>query len=257
MSPGDGIALLTVLPARGTTYFITYNRQGHTMFNFQQHITPAIQSHIEHSMAFFNDLSKTVLDSYKDIAALNTQLAKAAFEDVVQSGHNVATARQPAEALSAGAALAQPAAERLRSYQQDLAQVAANTQSNLTKVAEQHIPDMSKSAREVAQEMVRTAQEQAEQAQQRQREALDRTSRQSGEAGVRNDRRASDVREAGRAAAEMAGAGDSARADMRETLPDDDEQALAGGAQAGANAAAAAAAAARRQQPSGGGARKS
>ena len=225
------------------------------MFTLQQRITPAVQSHIEQSMAFFNDMSKTMLNSFNDIAALNTQLAKSAFEDAMEAGRNIATSRQPTEALSAGAALAQPAAERLREYRQSLAQVAADAQTKLTRVAEQHVPEVSKTAQGVAQELVRTAQEQTEEAQRRQQEALERATRQSNEVSENAERRA-------------ASSGDQGRQDNRDNMRSDAEQAVASGAQAMASgaqaatdtasaAATAAAAAARRQQPQpGGGARK-
>jgi hypothetical protein len=82
------------------------------------------------------------------------------------------TMERPTEAMSAAASCAQPATEKLRAYQQQLSQLAADTQVDLTRVTEQHVQDTSRTARALAEEVTRVAVEETDKNVRQQEEAI-------------------------------------------------------------------------------------
>jgi hypothetical protein len=69
---------------------------------------------------------------------------------------------------------AQPAAEKLRAYQQHLSRIAANTHVDLAKVAEEHVSETSRTAQALAEEVTRVASEETEKNMRNQQEAMRR-----------------------------------------------------------------------------------
>lgn len=161
------------------------------MFSTDQRITPAIESHLQSQMDFFNDLSKTLFQSVQQISSLNLQLVQSYVDDATQFGKDVAAARQPGELLAAATGQALPAAEKLRLYRQNLARISAEAQSKLAECAEQHVPETSKSARALSDEVVKVTIDETEKSLQRQQDALRVASDNAAEAarsGARNMR---------------------------------------------------------------------
>jgi phasin family protein len=178
------------------------------MFPLNQNITPAIESHLQSQMSFFNDLSKTLFQSVQQISELNLQLVQSYVADAAQFGKDVAAAQKPGEVMAAAAGQALPAAEKLRLYRQNLARISAEAQSKLAECAEQHVPETSKSARAVADEVVKVTIDETEKSLQRQQDALQTASDNAAEAARSGARTFRDAANAGANAA--SGAANSA-----------------------------------------------
>ena len=67
---------------------------------------------------------------------------------------------------------AEPAAEKLRAYQQHLTRVVADSQAEMARVAEQHVPETSRTARTLADEVARAASEETQKSLRTQQETL-------------------------------------------------------------------------------------
>lgn len=132
------------------------------MYPFSQSVTPAARTHLEAQLSFFNDMSKSLFRTVQQYSDLNIQLAQTLLEESTMTGQQFITANRPTEALAAAAAHAQPAAEKLRAYQQHLSRIAADTQVDLSKVAEEHVQETSRTARALADEVARVTSEEAE-----------------------------------------------------------------------------------------------
>ena len=132
------------------------------MYPFTQHITPAAKNHMEAQLSFFNDMSKSMFRTVQQYSDLNIQLAQTMLEEGALTSQQVITAHRPTEAFSAVAQHAQPAAEKLRAYQQHISRIAADTHVDLAKVAEEHVAETSRTARELAYEVARVTSEETE-----------------------------------------------------------------------------------------------
>ncbi|USX16826.1 phasin family protein [Oxalobacteraceae bacterium OTU3CAMAD1] len=132
------------------------------MYPFSQSVTPAARTHLEAQLSFFNDMSKSLFRTVQQYSDLNIQLAQTMLEESTMSGQKFITANRPTEAMAAAAAHAQPAAEKLRAYQQHLSRIAADTQVDLSKVAEEHVQETSRTARALADEVARVTSEETE-----------------------------------------------------------------------------------------------
>ena len=142
------------------------------MYPFPQSVNPAVRSHIEAQTAFLNELSQTVLRSFQQVFQLNMQLGQSLLEEATGAAQRMLTADRPADALSAAASRAQPASETLRSYQQQLSQLAATTQVDLTRASEQHVQETSRTARALASEVTRVSAEEADKCLRKQEETV-------------------------------------------------------------------------------------
>lgn len=144
------------------------------MYPFSQSVTPAARTHLEAQLSFFNDMSKSLFRTVQQYSDLNIQLAQTMLEESTTTGQQFITANRPTEAIAAAAAHAQPAAEKLRAYQQHLSRIAANTHVDLAKVAEEHVTETSRTAKELAEEVTRMATEETEKTVRNQQDAMRR-----------------------------------------------------------------------------------
>lgn len=144
------------------------------MFLFSQALPPSAKAHIESQFTFASELSKQLFTTVQKINDLNISIAQNVLQDTLNGTRDVASAQNPYEALSIAAGQVQPAAERLRAYQQHLANIAANTQVDIAKTAEVHVPATSRTASALADDVARRANEEAQKATQRQKAALDK-----------------------------------------------------------------------------------
>jgi len=142
------------------------------MYPYPQSVNPAVRSHLDAQVAFFNELSQTVARSFQQACQLNMQLGQTLLEEATHAGQRMMTMERPMEAMSAAASRAQPATEKLRAYQQQLSQLAADTQVDLTRVTEQHVQDTSRTARALADEVTRVAVEETDKNARQQEEAI-------------------------------------------------------------------------------------
>lgn len=144
------------------------------MFLFNQPLPPSAKAHLESQFTFVSELSKQLFATAQKINDLNISIAQSMLQDTLNSTREVASAQNPYEALSIAAGQVQPAAERLRAYQQHLTNIAADTQVDLAKTAEAHVPATSRTASAMADEVARRANEDTQKATQRQKATLEK-----------------------------------------------------------------------------------
>jgi len=142
------------------------------MFLFSQSVTPAVRTHLNAQAAFLNDVSKSLSRSFAEMCQLNIQLGQTLIEESTIVGHQLLTTDRPSDLLSVTASRAQPAAEKLRNYQQHISRVAADSQVNFAQVAEQHVQETSRTARALADQVARTAAEETHRTVRQQEESL-------------------------------------------------------------------------------------
>jgi phasin family protein len=144
------------------------------MMPFSENVTPASKAHLEAQYSLMSDMSQKLFDTVQKINELNIQVAKTVMEESFNNVQQVLVAKDPYEALSIAASQAQPAAEKVRAYQQHLTNIAARTQVDLAKTAESHVPNTTRTAAAFADEVARKASEETEKATQRQKAAMER-----------------------------------------------------------------------------------
>jgi phasin family protein len=142
------------------------------MYPFPQSVNPAVRSHFDAQLAFFNEVSQSLSRSFQDVCRLNIQLGQTLLEETTTASQQLMTANRPTEALAAAASRAQPATDKLRAYQQQLSQLAAASQVELSRVTEQHVQETSRTARALAEEVTRSASEETARTMQQQQEAM-------------------------------------------------------------------------------------
>jgi phasin family protein len=132
------------------------------MQTFSQAMTPAVRAHMESQFSLFTDMSKNLFNTMQKI------------KESMSSAHQVLVAKDPIEALTIATAQAQPAAEKVRAYQQHLTSIAAGTQVDLARTAETHVPQTTRTATAVADEVAQRGAEETEKSRQRQKAAMDK-----------------------------------------------------------------------------------
>jgi phasin family protein len=142
------------------------------MYPFPQSVNPAVSSHIDAQVAFFNKLSQTMSHSFQQVVQLNMQLSQTLFEEVANVGQRMLTTERPTDAMSLAASRAQPASDKLRAYHQQLSRLAADAQVALTRVTEEHVQDTSRTARALADEVTRATAEETDKSMRQQEETL-------------------------------------------------------------------------------------
>ncbi|MGG7604019.1 phasin family protein [Massilia sp. BKSP1R2A-1] len=142
------------------------------MYPFPQSVNPAVRSHMDAQAAFLNELSQTVSRSFQQVFQLNMQLGQSLLEEATGTAQRMLTADRPTDALSAAASRAQPATDKLRSYQQQLSQLAATTQVDLSRASEQHVQETSRTARVLADEVTRVSAEATDKSLRQQEETM-------------------------------------------------------------------------------------
>jgi phasin family protein len=121
-----------------------------------------VRTHIDAQTAFLNDMSKSLFSSFQQMCDLNIQLVQTMLEETTLASKQVLSADRQSELLSAATSRTQPAADKLRAYQQHIARLAADAQVELSRVTEQHVQNTTRTARALADEVARDATEQTE-----------------------------------------------------------------------------------------------
>ena len=142
------------------------------MYPYPQSVNPALRSHLDAQVAFFNELSQAMARSFQQVGQLNMQLTQALFEQATGIGQRLLTTDRPTDALSVAASRAQPATDTLRAYQQHLSQIASTTQVDLTHVVERHVPETSRTARALADDVTRATVQETNKSLRQQEEAV-------------------------------------------------------------------------------------
>ncbi|MEH6437796.1 TIGR01841 family phasin [Massilia sp. DD77] len=159
------------------------------MYPFSQSVNPAVRSHLDAQTAFFNDISQTISRSLQQVFQLNLQLGQTLFEETASTAQRMLATEGPSDALSAAASRAQPATDKLRSYQQQRSQLAATTQVDLTRVTEQHVQVTSRTAHALADEVARVSVEETDKSLRQQADTMKNSRaafRQEAERGAAN-----------------------------------------------------------------------
>jgi phasin family protein len=142
------------------------------MYPFPQSVNPAVSSHLDAQIAFFNKLSQTMSHSFQQVVQLNMQLSQTMLEEVANAGQCILTTERPTDAMSLAASRAQTANDKLRAYHQQLSRLAASAQVDLTRVTEEHVQETSRTARALADEVTRAAAEETDKSMRQQEETL-------------------------------------------------------------------------------------
>jgi phasin family protein len=142
------------------------------MYPFPQSVNPAVRSHLDAQTAFLNDLTKSMTRTFQDIFQLNMQLGQTLLEESANISQRLMTTERPNDALTAAASRAQPAADKLRAYQQHLSDIAASAQVELARVTERHVQETSRTARSLADEVARVASEETDRNMRQQEEVM-------------------------------------------------------------------------------------
>lgn len=132
------------------------------MYPFPQAVAPALRTHVDAQTAYLNDISKSMFRSFQQMCDLNIQLVQTMLEETTLAGKQMMSTDRQADLMSAATARAQPASEKLRSYQQHITRLAADAQVELARVAEQHVQTTTRTAKALADEVARDATEQTE-----------------------------------------------------------------------------------------------
>jgi len=152
--------------------FLVFTPIEANMYPFPQSVTPAIRTHLDAQVAFLNDMSKSFARSLQKFTELNIQLSQTLLEESSIAGQKLLTTDRPSDIIGVAASRAQPAAEKLRSYQQHISRAVADSQVELSRVAEQHVQETSRTARALADEVARVTSEETEQNIRSQQDAL-------------------------------------------------------------------------------------
>lgn len=179
------------------------------MYPFAQSVTPAVRTHMDAQISFVNDLSKSLFRSFQQMCDLNIQLAQTMLEETTLASQQAMTHQRPSEALSAASVRAQPAAEKLRAYQQHISRVAADAQVELARVTEQHVQETTRTAKALADEVQRAASEETERGIRTQQETMRQFSDpfQTAGAGMRGNGGAASM-QSGQSGSQMGGGSD-------------------------------------------------
>lgn len=132
------------------------------MYPYSKSVIPAVRTHLDAQTSFLNDVSKAFFNSFQQLNNLNLQLAQTLMEEATITSQQMLTAEQHTDVISAAASRAQPAADKLRAYQQHLSRLAADAQVDLSRVTEEHVQETAQTAKALAEEVARTTVEETE-----------------------------------------------------------------------------------------------
>jgi len=90
-------------------------------------------------------VANTALASAERIATLNLETARSVLEDSVSNAKALMSAKDPQEALSIQASLAQPSVEKVVAYSKSVYEISTETQEQLAKMVEAQFGDFKKS----------------------------------------------------------------------------------------------------------------
>lgn len=144
------------------------------MFLFDQGIPPAAKAHMDSQFSMVSGLADQMFSAVQKINELNIQVMQRVMEESIHNAQQIMAAQNPYEFLSIAASQVQPAAEKMRAYQQHLTNIAARAQVDIAKTAETHVPEASRTASAMADEVARKASEETQKATQRQKATIDK-----------------------------------------------------------------------------------
>ena len=114
------------------------------MLSIAEQFPTATRASLNAQFSSFLSMAGTALDGIERITDLNRSVSREALEQFSATGRQMLAAKDPQEFYTVAMAQAQPAAERVVSYSQNLAALASDLQSEMSKVAEAHIAEVSR-----------------------------------------------------------------------------------------------------------------
>ena len=118
---------------------------------------PALRAHLESQVEITNQLLHKTLETLHQLSEINLKLSRQIIEGSIHVSREMLACTDPTQMSQVAMKQLQPAAERMRAYQQHVAAVLAGVQADLTQAAQATFPEASRSASAVADEMVRRA----------------------------------------------------------------------------------------------------
>ncbi|MBS1144420.1 MAG: phasin family protein [Proteobacteria bacterium] len=102
-------------------------------------------------------VANTALASAERIATLNLETARSVLEDSVSGAKALIGAKDPQEALSIQASLAQPSVEKAVAYSKSVYEISTETQEQLAKMVEAQFADFQKSVGSMLEKAAKSA----------------------------------------------------------------------------------------------------
>ncbi len=102
-------------------------------------------------------VANTALASAERIATLNLDTARSVMEDSVSNAKALMGAKDPQEALSIQAALAQPSVEKAVAYSRSVMEISTETQEQVVKMVEAQFGDFQKTVAEMLEKAAKSA----------------------------------------------------------------------------------------------------
>ena len=102
-------------------------------------------------------VANTALASAERIATLNLETARSVLEDSVSNAKALMGAKDPQEALSIQASLAQPSVDKVVAYSKSVYEISTETQEQLAKMVEAQFGDFQKSVADMLEKAAKSA----------------------------------------------------------------------------------------------------
>jgi phasin family protein len=96
---------------------------------------PALRSQLETQVNFMTELSQKTYDALRKLMELNLRAAQQAIEDSIEASRQLMSCTDPVQLATTAMNQVQPAAERMRDYQQQLMSVLAGAQVEVARTA--------------------------------------------------------------------------------------------------------------------------
>jgi phasin family protein len=142
----------TLLQCAGTNHLLTQIKELPMSINPEQ-FAAANKAAVDSLLSVAN----TALASAERIASLNLETARSVLEDSVSNAKAIMGAKDPQEALSIQASLAQPSVEKAVAYSKSVYEISAETQEQLTKMVEAQFGDFQKNVASMLEKAAKSA----------------------------------------------------------------------------------------------------
>lgn len=142
------------------------------MFPYSPSSNPAVRSHMDSQLAWFNDLNQALAGSFQAVCHANLKLGQTMIEETMNAGQRMLSSERAVDAMGAAASHAQPASDKLRAYQQHLSRLAAEVQAELARVNQQHGSEAARTANALVDDVARATTEETARSMQQQEDVL-------------------------------------------------------------------------------------
>jgi phasin family protein len=102
-------------------------------------------------------LANKAFEGFQTVLALNLQVAKSTLAESQENAHRALSVKNPQELLALQSSLAQPVAEKARSYSRRLYEIATSTQAEFGRVAEAQYQEQNRKVQALVDNVTRNA----------------------------------------------------------------------------------------------------